>query len=68
MTMSGLGFTEWPDKYLAWVPRYGFDSIFTSVYSNPDGSTAPSSQLSWLAACNGDKSAPFRKQDRLTGT
>lgn len=61
MTMSGLGFTEWPDKYLAWVPRYGFDSIFTSVYSNPDGSTAPSyivaGGLQW------GYSYPFRKQD-----
>ncbi|MCZ2073870.1 MAG: hypothetical protein HUU41_17405 [Bryobacteraceae bacterium] len=42
MTMSGLGWMEWPDKYLAWLPRYGFDSIFTSMCSNPNGAVTPS--------------------------
>ena len=41
MTLSGLGWMEWPDKYLASLPRYGFDSIFDSVYANPDGTLAP---------------------------
>ena len=37
MTLSGLGWMEWPDKYLAWLPRYGFDSIFDSSYANVNG-------------------------------
>src|SRR5258708_17030524 len=37
MTLSGLGWMEWPDPYLALLARYGFDSIFTSVYANPNG-------------------------------
>jgi hypothetical protein len=37
MTLSGLGWMEWPDKYLAWLPRYGFDSIFESAYANVNG-------------------------------
>lgn len=41
MTLSGMGWMEWPDSYLAWLPRYGFDSIFASVYANPNGSPAP---------------------------
>jgi hypothetical protein len=41
MTLSGLGWMEWPDKYLATLPRYGFDSIFDSVYANPNGALAP---------------------------
>ena len=28
---------EWPDRYLATLARYGFDSIFASVYTNPNG-------------------------------
>jgi len=36
MTLSGLGWMEWPDKYLATIARYGFDSIFCSVYRNPN--------------------------------
>jgi hypothetical protein len=41
MTLSGIGWMEWPDKYLAMLPRYGFDSIYASGYANPDGSPAP---------------------------
>jgi hypothetical protein len=37
MTLSGLGWMEWPDKYLAWLPRYGFDAIFDSSYANVNG-------------------------------
>ena len=37
MTLSGLGWEEWPDKYLATIAHYGFDSIFASVYANPNG-------------------------------
>ena len=37
LTLSGLGWMEWPDKYLAWLPRYGFDSIFDSLYANVNG-------------------------------
>lgn len=36
MTLSGLGWMEWPDRYLATLPRYGFDAIFASVYRNPN--------------------------------
>ena len=41
MTLSGLGWMEWPDNYLATLPRYGFDSIFASVYVNPNGVPGP---------------------------
>ncbi len=37
MTLSGLGWEEWPDKYLATIAHYGFDSIYASVYANPNG-------------------------------
>lgn len=41
MTLSGLGWMEWPDWYLRMLPRYGFDAIYASVYANPDGARAP---------------------------
>jgi hypothetical protein len=41
MTLSGIGWMEWPDKYLAMLSRYGFDSIYASGYANPDGTKAP---------------------------
>jgi len=40
MTLSGIGYMEWPDPYLALLARYGFDSIFASVYKNPNGAPA----------------------------
>ncbi len=36
MTLSGLGWMEWPDRYLATLARYGFDSIHCSIYRNPN--------------------------------
>lgn len=41
MTLSGLGWMEWPDSYLAMLSRYGFDSIYASVYVNPNGVNGP---------------------------
>jgi hypothetical protein len=41
MTLSGLGWMEWPDPYLAMLSRYGFDSIYASVYVNPNGVNGP---------------------------
>ncbi|MEB2359918.1 MAG: hypothetical protein HUU41_11780 [Bryobacteraceae bacterium] len=41
MVLSGLGWEEWPDRYLALLARYGFDSIFASVYVNPNGVPGP---------------------------
>jgi hypothetical protein len=41
MTLSGLGWGEWPDPYLALLARFGFDSIFASVYANPNGVDGP---------------------------
>jgi len=41
MTLSGLGWMEWPDNYLAMLARYGFDSIYAAPYANPDGTVAP---------------------------
>lgn len=41
MTLSGLGWMEWPDPYLAMLARYGFDSIYASVYDNPNGVPGP---------------------------
>jgi hypothetical protein len=40
MILSGLGWMQWPDRYLSIVAHYGFDSIFASVYSNPNGAMA----------------------------
>ena len=40
MTLSGLGWMQWPDRYLSIIAHYGFDSIFASVYSNPNGAIA----------------------------
>ena len=37
MTLSGLGWMEWPDRYLSTLAHYGFDSIYASVYANPNG-------------------------------
>jgi hypothetical protein len=41
MTLSGLGWMDWPDWYLRMLPRYGFDAIFASGYANPNGAPAP---------------------------
>lgn len=41
MVLSGLGWEEWPDKYLALIAQYGFDSIYASVYANPNGAGGP---------------------------
>ncbi|MEN6533019.1 MAG: hypothetical protein ABFD89_05110 [Bryobacteraceae bacterium] len=40
MTLSGLGWMEWPDRYLSILAHYGFDSIYASVYANPNGAIA----------------------------
>ncbi|MGA2271475.1 MAG: hypothetical protein ABSH44_23670 [Bryobacteraceae bacterium] len=37
MTLSGLGWEEWPDPYLSLLSRHGFDAIYASVYANPNG-------------------------------
>jgi len=37
MTLSGLGWMEWPDRYLSLLSHYGFDSIYASAYANPNG-------------------------------
>ncbi len=36
MTLSGLGWMTWPDRYLATLPLYGFDAIHCSIYRNPN--------------------------------
>lgn len=41
MTLSGLGWMDWPDWYLRMLPRYGFDAIYASVYANPNAARAP---------------------------
>lgn len=45
MTLSGLGWMEWPDRYLATLPLYGFDAIHCSIYRNP--SNAPGVGPHW---------------------
>ncbi len=40
MILSGLGWMEWPDAYLSIIAHYGFDSIYASVYANPNGAIA----------------------------
>ncbi|HWQ53008.1 MAG TPA: hypothetical protein VN442_04940 [Bryobacteraceae bacterium] len=37
MTLSGLGWMEWPDTYLSMIAHHGFDAIYASVYANPNG-------------------------------
>ena len=41
MTLSGLGWMEWPDRYLATLPLYGFDAIHCSIYRNPNNAPGP---------------------------
>jgi hypothetical protein len=41
MTLSGLGWMEWPDRYLATLPLYGFDAIHCSIYRNPNNVPGP---------------------------
>lgn len=36
MTLSGLGWMNWPDRFLATLVRYGFDAIHDSIYRNPN--------------------------------
>ncbi|MCZ2150089.1 MAG: hypothetical protein LC126_20215 [Bryobacterales bacterium] len=40
MTLSGLGWMEWPDTYLSMIAHHGFDAIYASVYANPNGTIA----------------------------
>jgi hypothetical protein len=37
MAMTALGSDEWPDAHLSMLSRYGFDAIYASLYSNPNG-------------------------------
>ncbi len=37
MVLSWLGWMEWPDRLLSHLVHDGFDSIFASVYANPNG-------------------------------
>ncbi len=37
MALSWLGWMEWPDRLLSHMVHDGFDSIFASVYTNPNG-------------------------------
>jgi hypothetical protein len=37
MVLSWMGWMEWPDQLLSHLVHDGFDSIFASVYANPDG-------------------------------
>ena len=41
MVISWLGFMQWPDSLLSHVVHDGYDSIFTSVYANPNGVEGP---------------------------
>lgn len=48
MTLSGLGWMEWPDRYLATLPLYGFDALHCSIYRNPNN--APGVDPHWSDA------------------
>jgi hypothetical protein len=41
MTLSGLGWMEWPDRYLATLPLYGFDAIHCSLSRNANNAPGP---------------------------
>lgn len=45
MVVSGLGWMEWPDRYLATLPQYGFDALHCSIYRNPNN--APGVDPHW---------------------
>ena len=45
MTLSGLGWMEWPNRYLATLPLYGFDAIHCSIYRNPNN--VPGTEPHW---------------------
>ena len=47
LTLSGLGRDEYPDRYLALLSRYGFDSIYASPYANPNGVSGPQIYARW---------------------
>jgi hypothetical protein len=52
ITLSGLGWMEWPDPYLSLLAHYGFDGIVDD-YANPNGAPAPAYH----------EGAWFRRQD-----
>jgi len=37
MVLNWLGWMEWPDAYLSRIAHAGYDAIYASVYSNPNG-------------------------------
>jgi len=41
LTLSGLGWDQWPDEYLATLAHYGIDAIYASTYHNPNGYPNP---------------------------
>jgi hypothetical protein len=41
MTLSGLGWMDFPDAYLSMLSRYGFDAIYASDYAQPTGAPPP---------------------------
>ena len=44
----GLGWMEWPDRYVATLPLYGFDALHFSIYRNPNN--APGAEPYWSDA------------------
>jgi len=48
MVLSWMGWMEWPDRYLARLVHDGIDSIYASVYANPNGAPGPSLRASDL--------------------
>jgi hypothetical protein len=45
MVLSWLGWMEWPDAYLSQLSHDGFDAIFASIYSNPNGARIDSTEF-----------------------
>lgn len=65
MPLSGLGWMEWPDRYLATLPLYGFDAIHCSIYRNPNN--APGPEPYWTDAVM-RRHAPGAMKDLLRRT
>jgi len=65
MVLSWLGWMEWPDTYLAHLAHDGFDSIFASVYANPNGAKVESTEFYSRVLQRNKKQDPARVRDLI---
>ncbi len=65
MVLSWLGWMEWPDTYLAHLAHDGFDAIFASVYANPNGAQAESTEFYSKILQRNKSQKPARVRDLI---